>query len=212
MSAKLTPTSYALLGLLRLQPWSAYQLTTYMQSTALNFIWPRANAGIYNEPKKLVAHGLATARVEPNAGRRRTIYEITGKGRRALTEWLARPNGEWSFASEAALQVFFADATGIDELQTSLRTLIERVRATYQIDQPLITRWLDEGPRFPGRLHFTAMMADLISSLTGAIDDWASRWLRLSESWPDTTLNSINEAQAREILESLRETLRTRTR
>ena len=212
MAAKLTPTSYALLGLLRLQPWSAYQLTTYMQSTALNVIWPRANAGIYNEPKKLVAHGLATARMEPNAGRRRTIYEITGKGHQALSEWLSRPSGEWSFASEAALHVFFADAAGIDEMQASLRTLIERVRARYEVDQPMIARWLGEGPRFPERLHITAMMADLIGSLTAAVDDWASRWLLLSERWPDTTLNDVNEAQAREILESLRETLRTRSR
>ncbi len=210
MAAKLTPTSYALLGLLRLQPWSAYQLTTYMQSTALNFIWPRANAGIYNEPKKLVAHGLATARVEPNAGRRRTIYEITGKGRRALAAWLARPNGEWSFASEAALQIFFADGAGLEELRAQLRALIEHGRDRYQMDQAMVAHWLGEGPRFPARLHFTAMMADLISSLTTAIDDWASRWLLLSESWPDTALNDVNETQAREILERLLETLGTR--
>ena len=38
---KLTPTSYAILGLLALRPWSAYELTKQVRRS-LHFCWPRA--------------------------------------------------------------------------------------------------------------------------------------------------------------------------
>ena len=61
---KLTPTSYALLGLLARKPWSAYELNAHMQYSVLNAFWPRAASGVYSEPKKLVANKLATASEE----------------------------------------------------------------------------------------------------------------------------------------------------
>ena len=39
--AKLTTTSYAILGLLRRRPWSAYELTKYMQHSGIRAVWPR---------------------------------------------------------------------------------------------------------------------------------------------------------------------------
>ena len=88
---ELTTTSYAVLGLLSVRSWTAYELTKQM-SRSLSHIWPRAVSAIYKEPKLLVAHGLATASVEDNGERRRTRYSITPEGRRALEAWLARPS------------------------------------------------------------------------------------------------------------------------
>ena len=63
----LTTTSYSVLALLALQPWTTYQLAKQMERS-LGFIWPRAVSRLYEEPKKLVAAGLATSR--PEATRR----------------------------------------------------------------------------------------------------------------------------------------------
>jgi DNA-binding PadR family transcriptional regulator len=56
-----------------------------------------------------VAHGLATAR-KVHVGRRpRTVYGITGKGRRALRRWMARDNAPHALEFEAVAKIFFAD-------------------------------------------------------------------------------------------------------
>ena len=86
----LTSTSYAILGLLALKPWTTYELAQQMDR-ALGRFWPRAESRIYEEPKKLVARGLARASSEMVGKRPRTVYTITAKGRRALAEWVADP-------------------------------------------------------------------------------------------------------------------------
>ena len=87
-TSPLTPTSYAILGLLAIKPWTTYELAKQMDRTLSRF-WPRARSKLYEEPKKLVAHGLAEADAGANGRRPRTVYSITPAGRRALAGWLA---------------------------------------------------------------------------------------------------------------------------
>jgi len=63
-TAPLTTTSYAVLGLLSIRPWSSYELTQQMDRS-LGRIWPRAASKLYEEPKKLTARGRA---LPPRAG------------------------------------------------------------------------------------------------------------------------------------------------
>ena len=56
----LTTTSYAILGLLAVKPWTTHELVRQVDRTLRRF-WPRASSKLYEEPKKLVAHGLARA-------------------------------------------------------------------------------------------------------------------------------------------------------
>src|SRR5437763_519755 len=86
-TSPLTTTSYAVLGLLAIKPWSSYELTQQMDRS-LGRIWPRATSKLYEEPKKLVEHGFARASTERNGRRSRTVYAITAKGRRTLAKWL----------------------------------------------------------------------------------------------------------------------------
>src|SRR3954447_17312688 len=84
---QLTATSYAILGLRAVKPWTTYELAQQMQK-ALGQFWPRAESRLYEEPKKLVAHGLARATSEMVGKRPRTVYAITPKGRRAMAAWV----------------------------------------------------------------------------------------------------------------------------
>src|SRR5712672_1019190 len=90
MAPTLTSTSYAILGLLAVKPWTTYELAQQM-NRALGRFWPRAESKLYEEPKKLVAHGLARVSYEMVGKRRSTIYTITVKGRRALAKWVPSP-------------------------------------------------------------------------------------------------------------------------
>src|SRR5438093_11989353 len=101
----LTPTSYAILGLLAVKPWTTYELAQQMDR-ALGRFWPRAESKLYEEPKKLVAHGLARASSEPDGKRRRTVYTITPKGRRALAEWVPTPGDGPTRQFEPLIKVF----------------------------------------------------------------------------------------------------------
>jgi PadR family transcriptional regulator AphA len=104
----LTTTSYAILGLLAIKPWTTYELARHMDRS-LGRLWPRAQSKIYEEPKKLVSYGLATARPERVGKRPRTVYAITAKGRRTLRGWLALPARGPLLEHEQLLKIFFAE-------------------------------------------------------------------------------------------------------
>src|SRR5687767_15650538 len=104
----LTTTSYAILGLLAVQPWTTYELAQQMRR-ALGQFWPRARSKIYEEPKKLVAHGLARASAERVGNRPRTVYEITGEGSHVLRAWLSTPGESPVLEFEQLVQVFLAE-------------------------------------------------------------------------------------------------------
>ena len=56
----MTTTSYAILGLLAVRPWTTHELVQQVDRS-LRRIWPRAQSKLYEEPKKLVAHGYAAS-------------------------------------------------------------------------------------------------------------------------------------------------------
>ena len=62
MASKSTATSFALLGLLALQPWTAYELVA-QANRSLHFYWPRSEAHLYAELKRIVERGHASAAV-----------------------------------------------------------------------------------------------------------------------------------------------------
>ena len=111
----LTTTSYAFLGLLAEQPWTTYELAQQVR-TGLHYFWPRTERQLYEQPKLLVAHGLATATREHTGRRPRTVYRITPAGRRALKAWLAVPSTDWSLEYEGLVKVFLSDPVSYTHL------------------------------------------------------------------------------------------------
>jgi PadR family transcriptional regulator AphA len=109
---KLTPTSYALLGLLARRPWSAYELNVNMQTSVIGAFWPRAASHVYSEPKKLLTLKLATAKQERLNGRDRTVYKITHAGLKTLQDWLASPTESYVTLSFVAMLKFLYAASG----------------------------------------------------------------------------------------------------
>ena len=104
---KLTTTSYVILGLLALRRWSTYELAQQMKRS-IHYYWPRAESHIYEEPKKLVARGLAVASREQTGRRPRTVYAITDDGRAALRAWLTDPGKGPVVEFEGLVKVLFA--------------------------------------------------------------------------------------------------------
>lgn len=168
MTREPTTTSYAVLGLLTLRDWTTYELAKQVQRS-LNWFWPRAERKLYDEPKRLVEEGLATAHREHTGQRGRTVYRVTAAGRAALRGWLDEPPAPPSGEFEGMVKVFFADAGSKDQLLATLDRIEEESARTLVTLAGMAT---SEMP-FPRRLHLRALTLTLQYEQTDAIRRWA---------------------------------------
>lgn len=181
-----TTTSYVLLGLLSIRDWTTYELAQQVQRT-VRWFWPRAERRIYDEPKALVALGLAESRREYTGRRPRTVYAITPEGRESLRVWLSQPSSPPSTEFEAMAKVFFADAGTIDQL----RAVIDSIAAG-AADR---IRWLAAetertnagDTRFPSRRHVNSLAVRLHLEQEASVLRWA-QWAQLQVvDWKSTS-------------------------
>ena len=119
MPAPRSTTGYAILGLLGLRSWTTYELAKQVQRS-LSWFWPRAERKLYDEPKRLVEQGLATATAESTGKRPRTVYAITPDGRKALKRWLDDAPAAPTLEFEALVKVFFADGGTLAQLEQTI--------------------------------------------------------------------------------------------
>jgi DNA-binding PadR family transcriptional regulator len=180
----LSTTSYALLGLLAIQPWTTYELAQHM-GRSVGRLWPRAVSKLYEEPKKLVHHGLATATAERVGRRPRTVYTITPKGRRALRAWLAKPGKGPSLEFEALLKVFFAENGTKQDTLAALASISAWARAdrAEHIDVARVYA-AGDGP-FPQRAAMLALTGKFLVDFNEMVARWAAWAMSVVERWPD---------------------------
>jgi PadR family transcriptional regulator AphA len=179
----LTTTSHAVLALLALQPWTTYQLARQMDRS-LGWIWPRAISRLYEEPKKLVAAGLATSRYEATGRRRSTVYTITAEGREALAAWLAEPGAGPMLECEALVKIAYADQGTRDGLLANLTALIEDATAKLHFGEMIAESYLQGRGPFQERLPFSGLMWRFLWEYHVTVLRWA-RWARDQvQAWP----------------------------
>jgi DNA-binding PadR family transcriptional regulator len=182
-SASLTTTSYAVLGLLAIKPWSSYELTQQMDRS-LGRIWPRATSKLYEEPKKLVTHGLARSTSEQNGQRSRTVYTITAKGRRALAAWLHEPGEGPVLEFEQLLKVFFAENATKGDVLASLAAAQGWARARCDESLAIGAGYADGQGLFPGRVAELQLTSRFLTDFYLLVGEWA-RWAAgIVETWP----------------------------
>jgi PadR family transcriptional regulator, regulatory protein AphA len=182
--AELTPTSFAILGLLALKPWTTYELAQQMERGLRSF-WPRAQSKIYEEPKKLVAHGLAKASSEPVGRRPRTVYTITPKGRRALRSWLAEPGAGPVLEFEQLLKVFFADHTTTEVIRENVQLVREWAEAELEQGLAINRQYVDgEGP-FQARAAHLVLVGRFLNDFALTVGRWAEWADTVIADWPD---------------------------
>jgi PadR family transcriptional regulator AphA len=142
---RLTPPSYIVLGLLS---WTG-EATPYrlkqLVAGSVGFFWSLQHAQLYTEPERLARGGYVSERRE-EGGRRRKLYQLTDKGRKALAEWRAEPTAHLSEVRDLGLlKLFFgADPSELAEVQLAAHRAelaeYERIRDGLAEDVP-------DGPR-----------------------------------------------------------------
>lgn len=179
----LTTTSYAVLGLLAVQPWSTYELTRQMDRS-LGRIWPRATSKLYEEPKKLEAHGLARAAKDPVGRRPRTVYSITPKGRRALAGWLKDPGQGPVLEFEQLLKVFYSDSGTRDDLLATLTATADWARAQSAESRDIGEQYVERSGPFPQRLPQLMLASRFLTDFYALVGEWANWASGVVEDWP----------------------------
>jgi DNA-binding PadR family transcriptional regulator len=104
---RLTSTSYIVLGLLELAGESTPYALKQLVARSVGYFWTLQHAQLYTEPERLARAGYVTEKRE-ETGRRRKLYSLTDKGRRALDDWRTEPTSELAELREPALlRLFF---------------------------------------------------------------------------------------------------------
>lgn len=197
----LTSTSYAVLGLLAIQPWTTYELTQQM-SRSLGRMWPRAESKLYEEPKKLVAHGMARSSKESVGRRSRTVYAITPKGRRALTAWLRDPGDGPVLEWEQLVKVFFAEHGRKADALATIAAAGEWARARAAESAEIGRQYLEGTGPFPQRRAQQQLTAGFLNDLYALVADWSAWASAVVEGWPeDLAAAEVDPEQMRAIVD-----------
>ena len=180
----MTTTSYAILGLLAVKPWTTHELVQQVDRSTRR-IWPRAQSKLYEEPKKLVAHGFARATDDPVGRRRRTRYTITTKGRRALAAWLRQPGDGPVVEFEQLLKITFADSGTKADILVNLDAA--RAWVLSQNEENLATgrAYLEGRGAFPERAALNQLGGRFLTELYATVARWVVWAEDLVADWPD---------------------------
>jgi DNA-binding PadR family transcriptional regulator len=180
----MTTTSYAILGLLAVRSWTTHELVPQVDRS-LRRIWPRAQSKLYEEPKKLVAHGYAQAADDSVGRRRRTRYTITAKGRRALAAWLREPGDGPILECEQLLKIHFADGGTTADIVTNLEAT--RAWVLEQNEENLATAraYLEERGGFPERAALNQLVGTFLTDYYLMVAEWVVATSRVVAAWPD---------------------------
>jgi DNA-binding PadR family transcriptional regulator len=174
---RLSPTAYVILGFVRNEPRSGYEIKALVDNST-RFFWAASYGQIYPELKRLSEAGLIVGSDTPTGGRKRTVYEITADGTDELRSWLRQAPETFEMRDEGLLKLFFADALPREEAVAILRAMrarrlavheqLEAIRETKgELDDPFPMIVLESG------LEFTQWFADWCERIEARLLDAA---------------------------------------
>lgn len=133
----LSPTAYVILGMLRNEPRSGYEVKQVVDGPT-RFFWAASYGQIYPELQRLAKAGLVEGESEPTGGRKRNVYRLTDAGREELRRWLDRPPERLELRDEGLLKLFFAGAAepgkAVEIIDAKRRLTEEKLAALREIE------------------------------------------------------------------------------
>jgi PadR family transcriptional regulator, regulatory protein AphA len=182
---RLSTTGLAILGLLALRPFSAYELAQQVHR-GVRYMLPASERNLYAEPKRLAAAGLVRMRREQVGRRSRTIYEITPAGRDALRRQLATPPAPPQLEFEALQRLIYADQGSKQDLLAALDTTRQQVQQLLDDGIQQIRGYQGDGGPFPERLHLIVLFARFYADFLLLLRAWVDLARQEVATWPTT--------------------------
>jgi PadR family transcriptional regulator, regulatory protein AphA len=186
VTAPVSTTSSAILGLLSLRSWTTYELAKQVQRS-IGWFWPRAERKLYDEPKRLVEAGLATSEGEMTGARPRTVYKVTAKGRKALRAWLGEPPAPPTLEFEGMVKVFFADGGSLTQLRATLTSIAATSDERMAELGDKVAEFEAGDLPFPERTALNVLGMRFMLDHERAIGGWARWALEQTATWSSPT-------------------------
>jgi DNA-binding PadR family transcriptional regulator len=193
----MSTTSYAILGLLAVKPWTTHELVQQVDRSTRR-IWPRAQSKLYEEPKKLVAHGFARATDDSVGRRRRTRYTITAKGRRALARWLQEPGDGPVLEFEQLLKIHFADSGTKAGILANLDAAKQWVVNQNEENLATARSYLEGRGLFGERAALNQLGGRFLTDFYVMVARWVVWASDMTEDWPDDVSDATFDVAAQE--------------
>jgi PadR family transcriptional regulator, regulatory protein AphA len=134
---ELSPTAYVILGMLRHEPRSGYEIKQSVDNST-RFFWAASYGQIYPELRSLAKEGLVEGESQPTGGRKRTVYRLTDAGGAELRRWLDQPPERLELRDEGLLKLFFAGASApskaVDIIDAKQRLMEEKLAALRKVE------------------------------------------------------------------------------
>jgi DNA-binding PadR family transcriptional regulator len=167
---RLTPTSYLVLGMVRLGFTSGYAIKKTAELSTQAY-WSISLAQVYPELGRLLRAGLLTRRSEPRGARARSAYAVTDSGEISFFSWLRSSKLEpFQIHDEGLLRLFFADCLPRGDRLDLLRRMRDKD--------------LDKGAHLRSRVPIGAatnppvvLYPAAVSALTADTSDFSAGWL-----------------------------------
>ncbi|CAH1191379.1 PadR family transcriptional regulator [Paenibacillus sp. JJ-223] len=174
---RINTTHFAILGLLRIKPMSAYELVKFSKES-IGLFWNESYGHIHKSIKQLEQEGYVSVVEEAETGRRKIVYGVTRQGCEQLDSWLALPPEESVIRNELLMKLFVSDERHIPKLIAFLQEELEESE------------------------RLTAMLAGIKASVPDRESkqaqlwlltlDYGERYLRMTIEWCQHALESLN--------------------
>lgn len=174
---RINTTHFAILGLLRIKPMSAYELVKFSKES-IGLFWNESYGHIHKSIKQLESEGAVSVVEEAETGRRKIVYGVTQQGCDQLDAWLAMPPEESVMRNELLMKLFVSEERHIPQLVTFIE---EELEACEQL---------------------TATLAGIKASVPGGESqqaqlwlltlDYGERYLRMTIEWCQHALKTLN--------------------
>lgn len=181
---RINTSHFAILGLLRIKPMSAYELVKFSKES-IGLFWNESYGHIHKSFKQLELEGYVSVVEEAETGRRKIVYGITQEGCNQLDSWLTQPPMEPVMRNELLMKLFVSDERNVPQLVAFLK---EEIEASERL---------------------TAMLAGIKASVPGADRkqaqlwlltlDYGERYLQMTIEWCHHALAILNHPHWRHI-------------
>lgn len=199
--ARLSTSSYAVLGLLSFARMSGYDLAGVAQRSAAQ-VWPISKTQVYAELRRLGALGFVDGReAEHSGGPAKTVFELTDAGERELDAWLDTDMSTGlRLRAPAVLKLLVGHRGSPEQARAGLARFGERVSARL-IELEQLTRVLERNP--------DAVYAWAAAQFGVRVCEAILAWIKeVSDRLPSETLRidprRRNPRQALALMDSLR--------
>ncbi|RYD05011.1 hypothetical protein N752_11650 [Desulforamulus aquiferis] len=115
--------AHALLGLVRYQPSTGYQLKDNFQHS-IHFIWNATLPQIYRTLNQMENQGWLRAEIVTQVGKpNRKVYHITEEGLKEFHRWLNEPMEPLGLKDSTLIKVFFGNGADPEQFDINLQKL-----------------------------------------------------------------------------------------